>query len=501
MIYDLLEVSCNLYGEQTALVCDKKVTYNELKDFAQEVATELREMKIQAGEHILLAMDNSIEFAIGFFGINLVGATIIPVYMKSGINKLKGIIEFYEVKTILALPKYKKLFDEMLSENEGLEITILYIKDEEGTLQITKEGNRARIDEVQVNPKRPAIILFSSGTTNMPKGIMLSNENIESNVKAISNYLTLSHEDQILLIKNINHASSITGELLVGLANGCTIHMMTGILTASRTLKVLEQEKISVLFGVPTLLNAMMGERNFESYDLNALRIINFYGASMAIAKIKELATKFPNTNLIYSYGLTEAAPRVTYIMREQLLAREGSSGVPIEGTTVKIMNEDKELVPFEIGEICVQGPNVMQGYYKNEMQTQKVLRGGYLHTGDLGYKDVDGYLYVTGRRDNLIIKTGKNIYPEEIEGAILGYKGIKEVLVRGEEDELLGQDIVAYVVGLEDTKIKLADVLKHCKRELEDYKIPGKIYQVEALQKTISGKIIRKQNIDLGVK
>ncbi|WP_083461518.1 class I adenylate-forming enzyme family protein [Cellulosilyticum ruminicola] len=490
--------SCNLYGEQTALICDKKVTYNELKTFAQNIAQELKKIKVQEGEHILLAMDNSIEFAIGFFGINLVGATVIPVYMKSGINKLKGIIEFYEINTILALPKYKKLFDEMLEENKSLQLKILYVEKQENELHIEHAG--IRLKEVAVNPKKPAIILFSSGTTNMPKGIMLSNENIESNVKAISDYLALSNVDQILLIKNINHASSITGELLVGLANGCTLHMMTGILTASRTLKVLEEEKISVLFGVPTLLNAMMGERNFETYDLDALRIINFYGASMAIAKIRELALKFPNTNLIYSYGLTEAAPRVTYIMREQLLTREGSSGIPIEGTTVKIMNENQEALPLEIGEICVKGPNVMQGYYKNELQTQKVLKDDYLHTGDLGYKDKDGYLYVTGRRDNLIIKTGKNVYPEEIEGVLLGFKGIKEVLVRGEEDELLGQDIVAYVVGLEGVQIKLIDVLKHCKKELEDYKIPGKIYQVEALQKTISGKIIRKQNINLGV-
>lgn len=499
MIYNLLEKSCKQYGEQVALECNKTITYNGLNTCAHQVAVELREMGIQEGDSILLAMDNSIEFAIGFFGINLVGATIIPVYMNSGINKLKDIITFYEIKVIVTLPKYKKLFTEIEKEYSKLQMNLLYVQYETEHLQMNRVGEYEIESSTVICKESPAIILFSSGTTNMPKGIMLSNTNIESNVLAISSYLKLSHEDQILLIKNINHASSITGELLVGLANGCTLHMLTGILTASRTLKVLADKKISVLFGVPTLLNAMMAERNFETYDLSALRIINFYGASMAIAKIKELANKFPATNLIYSYGLTEAAPRVTYIMREQLLAKEGSSGIPIEGTSVEIMAEDQIVPPYKIGEICVKGPNVMQGYYKNEMQTQKVLRDGYLHTGDLGYKDEEGYLYVTGRRDNLIIKTGKNVYPEEIEGVILGFKGIKEVLVRGEADELLGQDIVAYVVGVEGVEFKLVDVLKHCKKALEDYKIPGKIYKVKALEKTISGKIIRKQIIDLG--
>jgi long-chain acyl-CoA synthetase len=238
----------------------------------------------------------------------------------------------------------------------------------------------------------------------------------------------------------------------------------------------------------------MITHSEFNNFDMKSLRIINFYGASMAIHKIRKLAEKFPEVDLIYSYGLTEAAPRVTYIKREELLSKEGSSGVPIKGVEVKIMVDQREAKAFEQGEICVKGPNVMMGYYKNEEKTKAVLADGYLLTGDLGWLDAEGYLYVKGRKDNMIIKSGKNIYPEEIEAVLMGYPGMKEVLVRGEADELVGEEIVAYVVSDGEEALNLFQVLKHCKKALEDYKVPGKIYQVKELKKTLSNKIMRKQ-------
>jgi long-chain acyl-CoA synthetase len=299
-------------------------------------------------------------------------------------------------------------------------------------------------------------------------------------------------------MKNINHSSSITGEMLVSIHNGCLLHIQVGYITATSVMDGISKHKITVLFGVPTILTAMITHGEFHKFEMSSLRIINFYGASMAIHKISELADKFPKVNLIYSYGLTEASPRVTYIKREDLLAKEGSSGIPLKGIDVKIMVDQREAQSYEQGEICVKGPNVMMGYFKNEEKTKQALVDGYLLTGDLGWLDTDGYLYVKGRKDNMVIKSGKNIYPEEIEAVLMGYPGMKEVLVRGEADDLVGDEIVAYVVSNGEEELNLFHVLKHCNKALEDYKVPGRIYQVKELMKTVSNKIMRKQVIEV---
>lgn len=495
MIYDLLDDAVKKWNNKTAVICNGNVkTYSELSNMVDYIAKELKKYKGCAGNNILLAMDNSMEFVESFFAINKAGGTIIPVYMNMGESKLKSIIEHYEITCILTLKKYKKKIDAALEGAVNYLEKVLYIEDNGSTVTIDpidyKPGLRSA---PYYNGKNPGMILFSSGTTNLPKGIMLSDNNIVSNVTAISEYLSLTSEDTILLMKNINHSSSITGEMLVSIHNGCLLHIQVGFITAASIMDTVSRYKISVLFGVPTILTAMITHSEFNKFDMSSLRIINFYGASMAISKIRELADKFPKVNLIYSYGLTEASPRVTYIKREDLLSKEGSSGIPLKGIEVKIMAEKQEASAYEQGEIYVKGPNVMMGYYKNEEKTKQTLVDGYLLTGDLGWLDSDGYLYVKGRKDNMIIKSGKNIYPEEIEAVLMGYPGMKEVLVRGEADDLVGEEIVAYVVS-DGEELKLFQVLKHCNKALEDYKVPGRIYQVKELEKTVSNKIMRKQ-------
>jgi long-chain acyl-CoA synthetase len=496
MIYDLLDDAVKRWGNKTAVICNGNVkTYSELSNMVDLIAKELKKCKGTAGNNILLAMDNSMEFVESFFAINKAGGTIIPLYMNMGEGKLKSIIEHYEIRCILTLKKYKKKIDAALEESVNYLEKLLYIEDNGSSVTIDTIDYKPELKhEPYYKDKSPGIILFSSGTTNLPKGIMLSDNNILSNVKAISEYLSLTSEDKVLLMKNINHSSSITGELLVSIHNGCLLHIQVGYITATSIMDAISNYRITVLFGVPTILTAMITHGEFNKFDMNSLRIINFYGASMAINKIRELAAKFPKINLIYSYGLTEASPRVTYIKREDLLSKEGSSGIPLKGIEVKIMVDQREAQAYEQGEICVKGPNVMMGYYKNEEKTKATLVDGYLLTGDLGWLDTDGYLYVKGRKDNMIIKSGKNIYPEEIEAILMGYPGMKEVLVRGEADDLVGEEIVAYVVSDGEEELKLFQVLKHCKKALEDYKVPGKIYQVEELKKTVSNKIMRKQ-------
>lgn len=461
---DLFGASIELYGDVEAIECDGiSYTYRQLNEAVEDHSRRLSELGIKSGDKVILLHRHPFTFSLLLLSCFYLGAVPMPVYSKTGNAKVERMIEGYEVNYIIKGEKYL----EYSVDNLG------YAQDPE--LEDTK------------------IVLFTSGTTSMPKAIMLSGNNVCSNVFAISEYLQLKQKDRILLIKDLSHSSSIIGELLVGLSNGCKVVMTTKLALTSMVLQLLDKQQISVFFAVPTILKGIISSTKLHNYDLSNLRIINFYGASMNYKDIESLITLFPNANVIYSYGQTEASPRVTYIMKNDLLRKKGSSGRPIKDVSIKICDDDGNEVPaYSCGEIVVNGPNVMRGYYKNKQKTNFVKRNGELHTGDLGYLDDEGFLYVKGRKDNMIISSGKNIYPEEIEGVLMTYDSILEALVVADSKENSTCNLMAYVVLKTGDDLDHTDLYEHCKNQLEFYKIPQKITVVEKLEKTPSGKIKR---------
>jgi long-chain acyl-CoA synthetase len=498
-IYELLTHNAENNGNKTALEHDNVcVTYKELRDNITQISSELKKKNIGKGVPVAIIMDNSVEFVHAILAVNMCQGVSVPIYANTGKYKLINMINHYEIRFVITLEKFRDLFDiDMLNECPGIK-GIFYMTYNELVYLENDNCDRGLDFYEQKDLHDVALILFSSGTTSIPKGIMLTDRNIISNVSSISKYLQLKARDKILLIKNINHSSSITGELLVGLYNGCTVCMTSKIPSPALIFEYIQNKSVSILFAVPSILIGILNSRHKDLYRLDNVRIINFYGASIPYSKVQDLAEKFPWVNLIYSYGLTEASPRVTYIYKEDFLKKNKSSGKAIDGVEVFIVDEDgKELEPGCIGEIVVKGPNVMKGYFKNRPLTEIVLRNGLLFTGDMGYFDEDKYLYVTGRKDNMIIISGKNVYPEEIESVIYGFCGVKEVLVRGEPDEVYGVRIVAYVVPDSNVNLNTNNILLHCRNYLENYKIPEKIVQVAGLEKTISGKYIRNQTLN----
>ncbi|HEX2926738.1 MAG TPA: class I adenylate-forming enzyme family protein [Ruminiclostridium sp.] len=505
MIIDLLEKSVDKYRNKIAVCCDEyELTYGELYERILELSGTLAANGVNKGDHVALLLANSIEFVVAFFAVNRCGGIIIPVYVNTGANKLINIVNFYDIRFIISAAQYKTLYDsvtlEACSEMQGI-----FSINPEGAAEFTGLGESPHFREKVYksscfgNYEDLALILFSSGTTGIPKGIMLSNNNIISNVQAISDYLGLSPADRLLLVKNINHASSITGEMLISFYNGCTLYLTRDLPTPAVILQLMCKKEITVFFAVPSILFTLVRYRDFNSCRFEKLRILNFYGACMGYEEIKTLHEKFPGVNLIYSYGLTEASPRVTYLSGEELLKKQGSSGKAIRDVEIYITDGRENFEsPGNAGEIAVKGPNVMLGYYKNSELTEKALRNGLLHTGDFGYMDADGFLYVVGRKDNLIIQSGKNVYPEEIEKVLGSCPGIAEALVRGEDDSFLGQKIVAYLVTADGCKPDLKEVLLHCRQNLEDYKVPREFYFIERLEKNPNGKILRNQDIKI---
>lgn len=341
-----------------------------------------------------------------------------------------------------------------------------------------------------------ALILFSSGTTNMPKAVMLSKRNIYSNIDAINDYLNLDKNDRILIVKNMNHASSIVGEFLVGVAARVRIFFTRKLIRTNTIMRLIETNQITIFFAIPYILENILQYRQLDKYDFSSLKHVNFYGGKLQHEKIMKLCEIMPSVNFIYSYGLTEASPRVTYIMKSELVRKDGSCGRPIKGVDVKIRDEkDQETERGIVGEITVEGSNVMLGYYKNEAQTKATIKNGILYTKDLGYMDSDGYLYVVGRKDNMFIIAGKNVHPEEVEAVLCSVDGVKEALVVKTEPE----SIQAYVTIDELSSVSLDDMYIVCMKKLEYYKVPKEIIIIPEFQHTVSGKVIRNQDIVKG--
>jgi long-chain acyl-CoA synthetase len=466
--------------DKYAIICDdEKITYRELDNRICELSNLLKTNGITKNSKVALFAEDPLKFSIMLFAINKLNAICIPIYDQTGNDKIVDVINCYDINFIIRNNKKNDIF--------------LYKKIECFEESFYIYNTNRQIDDTLEDIE---LILFTSGTLSIPKAIMLSERNIISNIESISDYLVPTTNDKILLIKNLSHSSSIIGELFVGLINNSTIVMTRKILTTSTILNVLQNEKISIFFAVPSLLQGIICYNKLNRYDLSNLRIINFYGAKMSKENIESLIDCFPKTNIIYSYGLTEASPRVTYIEKFDLIKKPKSSGKPIKGVNVSIENFNGEKIDgYDVGEIVVTGPNVMKGYYRNQEKTNETIVCGKLYTKDIGYLDEDGFLYVSGRKDNMFINAGKNIYPEEIEGVLLAHKNIKEALVKYEIDNSHDLVIVAYIKIKDGKSIDDTDVFEFCKTKLENYKIPRKIVKVMEIAKTASGKIKRNQS------
>jgi long-chain acyl-CoA synthetase len=290
----------------------------------------------------------------------------------------------------------------------------------------------------------------------------------------------------------MNHASTIVGELLVSLYNGCYTFLNNKLPSFATIIQKISNENITILFTVPSFLDNLLSLRNNDA--LRSLRIVNFYGDKLN-CDMAQIIHYYPNIDFIYSYGLTEASPRVTYIDSAGMLSKPNSSGKPIDNVDVLIYEGDRAITNGETGEIVVKGPNVMAGYYKNEELTIKKLKNQLLFTGDMGYIDHEGYLFVVGRFDNMFIKNGRNIYPEEIENIIkINFSNIENVLVRAEKAHN-GLEILCFIQPLENMKIEKREIYSKLRFALDDFKMPDEIYYIKNFALTGSGKIIRNQN------
>ena len=473
---------------------DKNITYSQWYAASQEISLSLSGFVQAASKCVAIFLPNSINYAVAYFSILLAGRIVVPIDTKARAPEVRSTLQYCEIDYIVTSQQEKELLLNLLSQYPH-KVVVLCIDTKEETVlnecfpSVPKSG----LPVMEGTPHDVAIMLHTSGTTSNPKRVMLTHNNLIKNVESNVKSLNLTADDKVLIALPMYFGYCNTAQFLTHIYLGGSMVILEGLFLPKLFFKTVESEKVTNFTGVPSMLLMLLDYRYAHNYDISSLRFICFGGGKMPVEHLKALISKFNTVSFVQTYGQTEAAPRLTALLSEDALRKVGSVGKPIPHVKIKIVDEDGNEVPNNVmGEIVVQGENVMKGYYKAEAITAQTIVNGWLHTGDLGYLDDEQFLYLVGRKKNMLISGGINVYPEEIEEILLQHPAVKEVCIVGKDHDLLGEIPVARVVLKEDSAVNEDELREYCVANLSSYKVPKEFEFYESLPKTYNGKIRR---------
>lgn len=471
---------------------NKEISYCELYRKSETLSFSIINHINIENNNVAIFLPNSIDYVIAYFAITISKNIIVPIGVQSKPTEIINTIDYCEIDLIVTSYAYREIVCKCL-ENYSFTVAVLFVED--GTIEkfnIDKYQKSKSDSSIDCDDSdKVVIMLHTSGTTSKPKRVMLTHKNLICNIESNIASLNLSAKDITLISMPMYFGYCNTAQLLTHIYLGASIIILDGLFWPKRFFEIIQKEKVTNFTGVPSMLLMLLDYRYANSYDITCLRYICFGGGNMPVDKLKLLIEKFKTVGFVQTYGQTEASPRLTALLPEDSVTKIGSVGKPISNVSIKIYNEnDQEVENNIIGEIVAKGPNIMKGYYKRPEITKQVLKSGWLHTGDLGYIDDAGYLYISGRKKNIIISGGINIYPEEIEQILLGHPDIKEVSVTAETHSILGDIPIARVVLKEGHCVNSDELRIFCLNNLSDFKVPKKFEFVDNLDKTYNGKI-----------
>jgi len=454
----------------------RRESYGETWERVQNLARQFRAWG-SPGARLLFVGNNSLEYVRAYFAAHLAGHTTVEASPFESPETLQGIVaesrpwglhtDQPDLAARLGLPLAESL--------EGP-------KGQVGPPGIASDARGHGTADL-------ASIVYTSGTTGRPKGVMLSQGNLLAVTDSILDYLKLTADDRYCLVLPLYHtyAKSI---LHTSVQVAASIRLCDNIKNIAAWLRVLADERITVMGVVPFHIQLLLRWGRLDDYDLSALRTVTVSGAALHPDRITDFCRALPHVRFFFMYGLTESSTRAFYLPPEARERKRGSVGVPIKGVQVAIRDDAGHDLPVGAeGVIHLRGPNIMQGYFNAPEMTADMLRDGWLWTGDVGRLDEDGFLFITGRKKDIINCAGERIAAREIEEALEGHPNVVEAAVLGVPDTLLGESVWAFVVEREAHRD--AETLKQwCLQRLSHHKVPRAYRFVEALPKTPSGKV-----------
>ncbi len=476
------EASAAAHPERTAVFWGSdKISYAKLRSRIHTVAAQLQTVcGVRPTDRVGILLKNSPEFIYAAYAALASGATIVPINTFLKAPEIQHIADDCLLKCLISAGD----FDEQLGKLQHVHVVPV------SDLSASSDGGKPAFATVRSTDV--AIIIYTSGTTGKSTGAVLTHGNIAANVNSCIEALEQTEDDRVTLLLPMFHSFMLMVCIFTPLSMGAGIVLIKSVQPFKATMKEIIRNRATVLAGIPQLFQAMAQARvPFWLHWVLNLRMAISGAAPLPRETLDTFTEKF-RFPLLEGYGLSEASPVVSFNPIRGV-RKAGSVGLPIPDVEVKIFDgQDRELPRGEVGEIVVCGPNVMQGYYNQPEESAQALAGGWLHTGDMGRMDDDGYIYIVDRRKEMLLVRGMNVYPREIEEVLYQFPNVREAAVVARADEKRGEIPIAFVSPTDGAALQPQEILRFCRDQLADYKIPREVRVLGSLPRTATGKVAK---------
>jgi fatty-acyl-CoA synthase len=483
----------------------RKLTYRQVHDRSTALAASLRELGIESGDRIAIDLPNWTEFVISMFAAAKLGAVIVPLNPRYTVPELQYMLRHSEASAVISAEDfngvdYLELFEGFLSTLPDFQYLVtvgeadLWYDDRIYQFEdLLSSGEGRDFEPAGVSPEDTFAILYTSGTMGKPKGVSLSHANLLGTAAATVEAIGLTRDDIVFGVTTVFHVFGLGPGILGTMAAGASLVLQEQFEPA-RALSLIESHRATVHYGVPTVFITELRELEERSYDLSSLRVGVVAGAPVGDELVQRIRDELC-PDLCVAYSLTETASTLAMTRPDDPPDKQlFTVGRPLPDVDLRILDFDGSILPEEsLGEIGVRGPGVMKGYYRQPGETAHAFdEDGYFQTGDLGMVDEEGYLHIVGRRKELIIRGGFNVYPREVEDRLHAHPAVMDVAVIGLPHEVLGEVVCACVVPVEGAIVTGEEIRDWCRGALADFKVPDLVRFFDAFPLTGSGKVRR---------
>ncbi|UNN05321.1 class I adenylate-forming enzyme family protein [Rhodococcus opacus] len=484
----LLALSCESHPDRTALIDGQTTfTYTELRGAISELARDLQARGVRPDDRVAIALPNCWQYVVTYFAIQAVGAVAVLVNIRFTGTEIRHVLDDSGSRVVVTNDQLAANIDSAAAKLLADEIA-------------DRQSDDVDFTPIFRQPADAAQFLYTSGTTGKPKGAIQTHANLVYNAGLNRRLFHLTPEDRTLIAAPFFHATGMNSQLLGLLSAGGTCITQPAF-TKAETLGLLAKYEITYFVGVATMLQLLTMNPNFDNTDLSRLRLFILGGAPVPESVIGLAEQKFPHATLGNVWGQTEATSITTYVCGDDFKQHPDTVGRPVEGVEVRVYDETADALLEEagaVGELCVRGPVVTAGYWGRPDATAQTYRDGWLHTGDIGSIDADGYVRILDRGKDMIIRGGENVYSLEVENALTSHPDIAMAAVFGKPDELFGERVCTAIVRAPGTDMSIELLREHAAQRLADYKVPVEWHFVDEMPTNASGKILKRSLISL---
>jgi len=505
---DFLNIATAICPDKAAIVFeDKRYTFSQLNERVNRLANGLLKLGVKKGDRVSFIQVNCNQCVETYFAVAKAGAIYLPLNFRAKGKEFAYMLNSAEANTLIIGERYVPMIKSIQPELKYLKNLISIEQKHEDMLYYEDIMSSSSADEVitEIDDDDTTMLMYTAGTTGFPKGVMLSHNSFSSYMlENVSPANPDSDESNILTVP-LYHVAGIQA-MMAAIYGGRTL-VMERQFEPEEWMTLVENEKANRAMMVPTMLKQLLDHPDFKKHDLSSLRVITYGAAPMPLPVIRKALEEFPGVSFINAFGQTETASTITALgpedhvltgteeEKEKKLQRLASIGKPMADVEMKVIDDDgKTLDSNEVGEILARGPRVMSGYWKDEEKTAKTIdKDGWVHTGDIGYVDEEGYYFLSGRSSDMIIRAGENISPEEIENVIREHPKVEDVAVIGVPDETWGEEPRAVVIPRKGEKPTEEEIMEWCRKGLASFKRPRTVVFVDELPRNPMGKLIKK--------